>query len=70
MTDDESKYWEGHLSIIELFFDNQWIILDCGDLSKVDETVKHLQKDLAVINKVFTEEGFPNFAIKIVDIGF
>jgi hypothetical protein len=66
----ESKYWEGHLSIIGLFFENNEIILDCEDKEKPASIIKHLQKDLNDINKVFAEEKFPTFTIKVVQMGF
>ncbi len=65
-----TEFWEGHLSIIDLFFEKQNIVIACDDASKPIETIKHLEEDLVAINKVFEGEKFPLFKLKVINLGY
>jgi hypothetical protein len=64
------KFWDAHLSIYELHFKGNEIILECQDLAKSKILTDHLIEDLVHINKVFSEENFPTFSAKIVPLDF
>jgi hypothetical protein len=70
MGDDEKKYWESHLNIINIFFENNEIIIDCEDIEKTKISLNHLREDLEKINEVLRQYNLVTFTIKIVNIGF
>jgi hypothetical protein len=64
------KFWDAHLSIYDLYFKGNDIIVECQDLAKAKFLTDHLVEDLVQINKVFSEENFPSFSVKIVTLNF
>jgi hypothetical protein len=66
----ESEYWEAHLNIINLYFKDEHIFVAIDDPHKSKSAIEHLEEDLTEINKVFTEEKFITFSIKIVKANF
>ena len=70
MSEEESEFWEAHLNIFSLFFDGNEIIIDCDKLPVTRALLEHLEADLAIINRVFTDEKFTTFKTNIVNLGF
>jgi hypothetical protein len=67
MLPKEAKYWEAHYSICDLFFKDKEIVIDCDDLAKAGLVIDHLKLDLNEINRVFSEENFPVFSLRVVN---
>jgi hypothetical protein len=70
MKPEEIKYWEAHFSICDLFFKGNDIVLDCDDLAKAGLIIDHLRKDLFPINRVFSQENFLTFNLRVVSMQY
>jgi hypothetical protein len=63
---DSQPYWAAHLCISSAVFQKGEIIVDCDDIAAAKLLTDHLIKDLDPINKVFREEKFPEFNVRVV----
>ncbi|MGE5556721.1 MAG: hypothetical protein ACM3UY_10780 [Methanocella sp.] len=63
---DSIPFWKAHLSISSAVFQGNDLIVDCDNLEDAKLLTSHLEKDLVPINKILSEEKFPEFKFSVV----
>jgi len=59
-------YWEAHLNIISVVFDNDVIIINCRNKESTEQLIKHFEEELESVNSIFCEIGMPKLKLHVV----
>lgn len=60
-------FWEAHRNINSAVFQKDELVIDCDNITPAQEIIDHLKEDIAKINKVLTDGGFPQFTVRVVE---
>ncbi|MDR1993949.1 MAG: hypothetical protein LBQ98_10760 [Nitrososphaerota archaeon] len=59
-------HWRAHISIGAVGFYQDKFVVECANVCDGERSIKNLADELAKINKVFKEAGFPTFTLSVI----